>query len=52
MSESANNGKGGSMARFAISGDILYTVSTDSLKLFNIEESCTFSGTYGMRGSG
>jgi len=32
------NGKGGSMARFAIKGDILYTVSTDSLKLFNIED--------------
>jgi len=32
------DGKGGSMARFAISGDVLYTVSTDSLKLFNIEE--------------
>jgi len=41
MSESADaasNGKGGSMARFAISGDVLYTVSTDSLKLFNIED--------------
>ena len=33
-----STGKGGSMARFAIKGDILYTVSTDSLKLFNIEE--------------
>jgi hypothetical protein len=31
-------GKGGSMARFAISGDVLYTVSTDSLKIFNIED--------------
>ena len=30
-------GKGGSMARFAISGDVLYTVSTDSLKVFDIE---------------
>ncbi len=33
-----SEGKGGSMARFAIKGDILYTVSTDSLKLFNIAE--------------
>ena len=31
-------GKGGSMARFAISGDVLYTVSSDSLKVFNIED--------------
>jgi len=31
-------GKGGSMARFAISGDVLYTVSADSLKVFNIED--------------
>ena len=31
-----SDGKGGSMARFAISGDVLYTVSTDSLKVFNI----------------
>ena len=36
--DAASNGKGGSMARFAISGDILYTVSTDSLKFFNIED--------------
>ena len=35
---STSEGKGGSMARFAIKGDILYTVSTDSLKLFNITE--------------
>ena len=35
---SASEGKGGSMARFAIKGDMLYTVSTDSLKLFNIAE--------------
>ena len=33
-----SDGKGGSMARFAIKGDFLYTVSTDSLKNFNIEE--------------
>jgi len=32
------DGKGGSMARFAISGNVLYTVSTDSLKVFNIED--------------
>ena len=37
-SDNSSTGKGGSMARFAIKGDILYTVSTDSLKLFNIEE--------------
>ena len=35
--DSSASGKGGSMARFTIKGDILYTVSTDSLKLFNIE---------------
>jgi len=34
----ASAGKGGSMARFAISGDILYTVSTRNLKIFNIED--------------
>ena len=32
------DGKGGSMARFAISGDVLYTVSSDSLKVINIED--------------
>jgi len=37
-SDASPNGKGGSMARFAISGNMLYTVSTDSLKLFNIED--------------
>jgi hypothetical protein len=41
VSESATDpssgGKGGSMARFAISGDILYTVSSTTLQLFNIE---------------
>jgi len=31
-------GKGGSMARFAIKGDVLYTVSTEDLKVFNIED--------------
>jgi hypothetical protein len=35
---SDSGGKGGSMARFAISGDVLYTVSTENLKVFNIEE--------------
>jgi len=34
----ASAGKGGSMARFAISGDVLYTVSTENLKVFNIED--------------
>ena len=34
----ASEGKGGSMARFAISGDVLYTVSTQNLKIFNIED--------------
>ena len=33
-----STGKGGSMARFAIKGDFLYTVSTENLKVFNIEE--------------
>ena len=37
-SRGASEGKGGSMARFAIKGDVLYTVSTDSLKMFNIED--------------
>ena len=32
------NGTGGSMARFAIKGDMLYTVSTTTLKLFNVED--------------
>lgn len=35
------DGTGGSMARFTISGDILYTVTADSLKLFNIENPAT-----------
>ena len=34
----SGSGKGGSMARFAISGDMLYTVSTSTLKIFNIED--------------
>jgi len=38
LGDTSGTGKGGSMARFAIKGDILYTVSTDSLKLFNIED--------------
>ena len=37
----ASEGKGGSMARFAIKGDYLYIVSTDSLKIFNIEDAPT-----------
>jgi hypothetical protein len=37
-SDGSSTGKGGSMARFAIKGDVLYTVSTEDLKLFNIEE--------------
>jgi len=32
----ASEGKGGSMARFAIKGDFMYTVSTETLKVFNI----------------
>jgi len=36
--DSDASGKGGSMARFAISGDILYTVSLDTLKMFIIED--------------
>ena len=35
--DGSSGGKGGSMARFAISGDMLYTVSSTSLQLFNIE---------------
>jgi hypothetical protein len=31
-------GKGGSMARFAVKGDVLYTVSNSTLKVFNIED--------------
>ena len=34
----ASHGKGGSMARFAISSDFMYTVSTENLKVFNIED--------------
>jgi len=37
-SSGGSDGKGGSMARFAIKGDVLYTVSLDSLKVFNIED--------------
>ena len=37
-SAGSSDGKGGSMARFAIKGDFLYTVSVDSLKIFNIED--------------
>ena len=33
-----SSGKGGSMARFAIKGDVLYTVSTNTLNVFNIED--------------
>ena len=33
-----SSGKGGSMARFAIKGDVLYTVSTNTLKVFNIAD--------------
>lgn len=33
-----SDGTGGSMARFTIRGDILYTVSTDTLKMFNITD--------------
>jgi len=35
---SGDSGQGGSMARFAISGDALYAVTTDSLKVINIED--------------
>jgi hypothetical protein len=38
MADGPSTGVGGSMARFAIKGDVLYTVSTDSLKIFNIED--------------
>ena len=34
----AASGKGGSMARFAIKGDFLYTVSSNNLKIFNIAD--------------
>lgn len=33
-----NSGKGGSMARFTISGDILYTVDAETLKLFDLSD--------------
>ena len=36
--DGSSGGKGGSMARFAISGDMLYTVSSTTLQLFNIED--------------
>ncbi|MDX5347138.1 MAG: hypothetical protein LPK19_07805, partial [Hymenobacteraceae bacterium] len=35
-SSSSPTGKGGSMARFAINGDFLYTVDNTNLKVFNI----------------
>jgi len=34
----ASAGQGGSMARFAISGDVLFAVTTDSLKVISIED--------------
>ena len=36
--DSSSSGKGGSMARFCVAGDYLYTVDDRELKLFNIEE--------------
>lgn len=33
-----NSGKGGSMARFTISGDFLYTVDAQTLKLFDLSD--------------
>lgn len=35
---SGDSGKGGSMARFTISGDVLYTVDTHTLKLFDLSD--------------
>ncbi len=35
---SSESGKGGSMARFAVVGDYLYTVNNQSMKLFNIAD--------------
>jgi hypothetical protein len=37
-SDGVSEGKGGSMARFAIKGNYLYTVSRDSLKIFDITD--------------
>jgi len=37
-SDGPSAGQGGSMARFAIKGDVLYTVSTENLKLFTLED--------------
>ncbi|MDR0814183.1 MAG: hypothetical protein LBN37_00360 [Bacteroidales bacterium] len=34
----SSDGKGGSMARFAITGDMLYTISGNQLKQFNISD--------------
>ncbi|MDR2424990.1 MAG: hypothetical protein LBD59_09745 [Prevotellaceae bacterium] len=36
-STGSSSGKGGSMARFCVAGDYLYTVDNQNLKLFNIE---------------
>jgi len=36
--DASGGGKGGSMARFAVSGDHLYTVTENDLKLFDISE--------------
>jgi hypothetical protein len=35
---SSSGGKGGSMARFCVVGDVLYTVDNKSLKIFNISD--------------
>jgi len=40
-SEAVDSGKGGSMARFTIKGDYLYTVNNQTLKVFNIEDEST-----------
>lgn len=37
-SSDSSSGKGGSMARFTISGDMLYTVDTQTLKLFDLSD--------------
>ncbi|NJM16907.1 MAG: hypothetical protein HC896_17385 [Bacteroidales bacterium] len=47
-SDSASGGKGGSMARFAINGNYLYTVDSRKLKIFDISEATqpTYQGEY------
>jgi hypothetical protein len=45
-----NTGKGGSLARFTVVGDKLYTIDNDQMRIFDIEENTnpTFEQTVGL----